>query len=447
MEQEIRFCMSADGVRIAYATVGEGPPLVVSSSWLGHLQFEWTQPEVRAFWGRLAAWRKVIRYDRRGTGLSDRDVDDLSLEARVRDLEAVVQAAAQGEVELLGMSEGGPTSIAFAARHPERVRRLILYGSYAHLFSSPKNAEPVVGLVRTQWGMGSAALTAIFISSGDPAEAALFTEMQRISASGETAARILEEIAHIDVRQCLEGIKTPTLVIHRKGDLHPVDCARELATHIPDARLELLDGDIYPPWLGDSNAVLNSILRFLGCDEAITPKSRETPSSGTTAAPVGVILFADIADSTGLTERLGDAAFRAKARDLDTALRTVIHDHTGTPIEGKLLGDGVLAVFTSARQAIEAALACAGTGHGAGLPLHLGLHAGDVIREDNNVYGGAVNIASRISGLSAPGEVLVSETVRSLARTSAGVRFEDRGEQSLKGVGEAVRVWVVVEGE
>ena len=160
------------------------------------------------------------------------------------------------------------------------------------------------------------------------------------------------------------------------------------------------------------------------------------------------LLFADIVDSTALTERLGDAAFRGKARDLDGALRTVIRENGGTPIEGKLLGDGVLAVFTSAREAIEAALACGAKGSHAGLPLHLGLHAGDVIREEDpdgraNVYGGAVNIASRVAGLSAPGEVLVSETVRSLARTSAGVRFEDRGEQALKGVGEAVRMWAV----
>jgi class 3 adenylate cyclase len=155
------------------------------------------------------------------------------------------------------------------------------------------------------------------------------------------------------------------------------------------------------------------------------------------------ILFADIADSTGLTERLGDDAFRAKARDLDAALRSTIRDHAGTAIEGKLLGDGVLATFASAAKAIEAALACGRAGDEAGLPLHLGLHAGDVIREDNNVYGGAVNVAARISGLSAPGEVLVSETVRSLARTSAGVGFEDRGEQALKGVGEPVRVWAV----
>jgi class 3 adenylate cyclase len=175
--------------------------------------------------------------------------------------------------------------------------------------------------------------------------------------------------------------------------------------------------------------------------EVNSAETREA-SSGT-----AIILFADIVDSTLLTERLGDSAFREKARDLDGALRTIIRDNGGTPIEGKLLGDGVLATFASASQAIRAALACGKAGEDGGLPLHLGLHAGDVIREDNNVFGGAVNVAARISGLSEAGEVLVSDIVRGLARTSAGVSFEDRGEQELKGVGEAVRVWAVIEGE
>jgi len=167
-------------------------------------------------------------------------------------------------------------------------------------------------------------------------------------------------------------------------------------------------------------------------------KKYDTEPAGT-----AIIFFADIADSTALTESLGDAAFRDKARYLDTTLRNLIRDQSGTPIEGKLLGDGVLATFTSASQAIAAALACGKAGEEGGLPLHLGLHAGDVIREEGNVYGGAVNIAARISGLSAPGEVLVSQTVRDLARTSAGVTFEDRGERTMKGVGEAVRVYAV----
>jgi class 3 adenylate cyclase len=212
--------------------------------------------------------------------------------------------------------------------------------------------------------------------------------------------------------------------------------ARQLAAEIPHARLALLPGGEAVHYLGNIKSVLEAIEEFVGESEADT--QQHAFPSGT-----AIILFADIVDSTALTERLGDAAFRAKARDLDAALRTVIRDHAGTPIEGKLLGDGVLAVFTSAREGIAAALVCAVAGGQAGLPLHLGLHAGDVIREDDNVYGGAVNIASRIAGLSAAGEVLVSETVRSLARTSAGVRFEDRGEQALKGVGEAVRVWAV----
>src|SRR5207245_452176 len=239
----------------------------------------------------------------------------------------------------------------------------------------------------------------------------------------------------------LPQVTTPTLLLYERdsprfGPQH----GREMSRVMPDARLDVVErsdtGEYACP------AEVQAIRSFFGAPDV---GSGTMPESATSETGMTAILFADIADSTALTERLGDAAFRAKARDLDAALRTVIREHAGTAIEGKLLGDGVLAVFTSARQAIEAALACATEREGAGLPLHLGLHAGDVIREDNNVYGGAVNIASRISGLSAPGEVLVSETVRSLARTSAGVRFEDRGEQSLKGVGEPVRVWAVRE--
>jgi class 3 adenylate cyclase len=155
------------------------------------------------------------------------------------------------------------------------------------------------------------------------------------------------------------------------------------------------------------------------------------------------ILFADIADSTALTERLGDAAFRDKARELDTALRQAITAARGIAIDGKLLGDGVLALFSSAREAVEAALACSRAGSECALSLHVGVHAGDVIREEGNVYGGAVNIASRIADASAPGEVLASQTVRDLARTSAAVSFEDRGERELKGVADPVRLFEV----
>ena len=196
-------------------------------------------------------------------------------------------------------------------------------------------------------------------------------------------------------------------------------------------------------WVDNMDEVAQRLLTFFNGAAPVTTRAPELPSG------TAVILFADIVDSTRLTEQLGDTGFREKARRLDDAMRSAITSAGGTTVEGKLLGDGVLAVFTSAREAIEAAIACSSAGASSEMPLHLGIHAGDIIREDDpsgrgNVYGGSVNIAARISGLSAPGEVLVSETVRSLARTSAGVTFEDRGEQTLKGVGDALRVWAVV---
>jgi len=169
-------------------------------------------------------------------------------------------------------------------------------------------------------------------------------------------------------------------------------------------------------------------------------KKYDTEPAGT-----AIILFADIADSTSLTERMGDAQFRAKTRDLDTELRSVIRECAGAPVEGRLVGDGLMAVFASAQGAIDCALRCRNVGDQGGLLLHLGLHAGDVIREGNNVYGGAVNIAARVAGAAGAGEVLVSDTVRGLARTSATASFEDRGEHALKGVADPQRLWAVQE--
>ena len=241
-----------------------------------------------------------------------------------------------------------------------------------------------------------------------------------------------------DVTDLLQHVRCPTLILQGRGALIvSMNTSRQLTATIPGARFAMYD-NTHPLVLGEIGAV-QAMEAFL--EEESEKRSLQLPS-GTT-----VILFADIADSTRLTEHMGDGVFRERARELDSALRAVIRKRAGIPIEGKLLGDGVLAVFASAREAIQAAVCCAAAGASAGMPLHLGLHAGDVIREEGNVYGGAVNVASRISGLAAPGEVLVSETVRSLARTSAGVRFEDRGEQALRGIGEPVRVWAVAPEE
>jgi len=371
-----------------------------------------------------------------------RKVTDFSLDALVRDLESVVDRLDLERFALLAPFRAVPAAVAYVARHPERVLQLVLWRPVARasdVLSRSPQVQGLLALLEKDWGL--------FLETAPRfvygwAEGGKFSVLLRESATEEATKAAIRAIREFDVTGLLPQVQAPSLVLHRRQIPYPdMQTVSELVSQLPDARLTLLEGELAAPFLGDTEAVARAIDEFLAeGEEAAAP-----------VLPQGtaVILFADIVDSTALTERLGDAAFRAKARDLDAALRTVIRENAGTAIEGKLLGDGVLAVFTSARQAIEAALACGEQGSHAGLPLHLGLHAGDVIRESDadgrsNVYGGAVNIASRISGLSAPGEGLVSETVRSLARTSAGVRFEDRGEQALKGVGEKVRVWAIV---
>ncbi len=384
---------------------------------------------------RLAQRRMVVLYDHGGQGFSQRDVSDFSLEARLLDLEAVSDRLDASQIDLFGVTLTSMIPITYAARHPGKVAHLLLYEAAAsgREYHLTPERRALNALIEVNWELYVQAVTLLEFG---------WTELGRRVANARTGIVTRElfmavQLAHreYDVSSLLPRIECPTLVMHRRNAPTSIEVSKRLATAIPNARLTILEHE-HPLFLGEE-ANMRLIEEFLDEGDAEAP-APELPSG------TAIILFADIVDSTGLTERLGDTAFRDKARGLDTALRTIIRENNGTPIEGKLLGDGVLAVFTSARQAIEAALACGRAGDGGGLPLHLGVHAGDVIRGENNVYGGAVNIASRISGLSAPGEVLVSGTVRDLARTSAGVRFEDRGEQALKGVAEPQRLFAVV---
>jgi class 3 adenylate cyclase len=235
-----------------------------------------------------------------------------------------------------------------------------------------------------------------------------------------------------DVSALLPRVSAHTLVVHNRNNRFlPVQSGQRLAARIPNARFQLVDD---MDWV----QLPGIITGFLGESDQIAPHRIDSVPSGT-----AVILFADIADSTALTERMGDAAFRETARALDDRLRAAVREAGGTPVEGRLLGDGLMAVFASAREAIEAALRCNVVSGESELRLRVGVHAGDVIREEGNVFGGAVNIASRVADTASPGEVLVSQTVRDLARTSSGVSFEDRGERELKGVGEPVRLYEV----
>jgi class 3 adenylate cyclase/pimeloyl-ACP methyl ester carboxylesterase len=395
-----------------------------------HAEILWDVfPFVRQFANRF----RTITLDWRGCGLSERKAIDFSIGAMVRDLEAVVARIGSDSLVVGAWGPAVPIGVTYVTENPDRVSHLVLVDGFSRFsdFMQTPAYRALTPLLEMDLLLFTETIANVLWAHANLDVARAFAGFMRASVELDAAQAIWKAWESWDVTDRLQSVTTPTLIVqNRSSRLWTFDMGQRTAAGIPGARLVPTDDVTF-------SAVPDLVGEFVFGGEAAASAGRDLPS-GMTA-----IFFADIADSTALTERLGDTAFRAKARDLDAALRTVIRDHAGTAIEGKLLGDGVLAVFTSARQAIEAALACASAGSDAGLPLHLGLHAGDVIHEEGNVYGGAVNIAARISALSAPGELLVSDIVRGLARTSAGVTFEDRGDQSVKGVGEPVRVWAV----
>jgi class 3 adenylate cyclase len=440
MEPRIQYTHTADGVSIAFWTLGEGTPLVSMPNlpW-SHIQLEWQDPAWRRWDERLAKKRMLVGYDGRGTGLSDRNVADYSVDAHMLDLEAVVDRLGVQTFVLLGPTNAAPVAIAYATRHPQAVSHLVLWCPW--WWARAAREHTFRAMLQGDWELFTEAAAHAILGWSAAEEAHRHAAYMRECVTPETARAIFNALPRFDVAAVLSQVRSPTLILQRRQvtALPGVEIAKGLASGIPDARLTLLEGMSLAPWVGDMEAVLAAIDEFLG-------EGEEMKAAAQLPEGMAVILFTDIADSTSLTERLGDSAFRARARELDTSLRSVIRESGGTPVEGKVLGDGIMAVFTSARQAIECALCCNATTEGTGLQLHLGIHAGDVIREGNNVYGGAVNIAARIAGASAPGEILASDVVRGLARTSAGVSFDDRGEHELKGVGEAQRLFAVKGG-
>ena len=447
----VQYATTSDGVSIAWAEAGQGPALLLCSVPFSHVREMYAA--YRAVFEAFTQSFRLVTFDARGTGLSERDVVGVSAETLLLDARAVIDAAKLDRfIAYAGGAGGGSiltvsTCLRLAMAVPERVTHVVLECPYQNMreLADTPIARTTAALAELDWAVYVQTLMRVLMG-WDAASSDFVDPLAKLIpgwVDPSVGLQYVREMERMDVGNLLAQVSQPTLVLRHEPFFVPARCCQRVAAKIPGAQfLQYSD----PTFVQQVELIRD----FVG---APAPRLPPAPGRVSQAIPSGtaIILFADIVDSTALTERLGDAAFRDKARDLDGALRSIIREHAGTPIEGKLLGDGVLAVFTSARQAIEAALACGKAGDDGGLPLHLGLHAGDVIREADadgraNVYGGAVNIASRISGLSAPGEVLVSETVRSLARTSAGVEFEDRGEQALKGVGEAVRVWAVVEG-
>ena len=447
MEPRIQYAKTRDGVSIAFWTMGEGMPLVLTPlAMFSHLEMEWRIPEVRSWYERLAAKRMLIRYDTRGMGLSKRDVADGSLGAHLLDLEAVVDRLDLRRFVLFGLMHNGPLAMAYVADHPQRVSNLILWCSWAtasEYYRSP--AVQSLGSLRDQDWQTYTETIAQALTGWSGALARQVAEIFREAISQEQLLAYVREAAQWDAAPLLPSILSPTLVLHRRQlRFVPVELARELASQISDARLVLLEGESGVPFSGDMEAVASAIDEFLGAGQ-----ETETGDGGLPAEIVHTILFTDVEGSTALTQRLGDAKARELLREHERMVREALKAHGGSEV--KTMGDGFMTSFSSATKALECAIAMqrafAEHNESAQEPImvRVGLNAGEPIAEDDpdgrsDLFGTAVNRAARITAAAKGGEILVANVVRELAE-GKDFLFADRGEASLKGFDEPVRLY------
>jgi class 3 adenylate cyclase len=440
MEPRIQYAQTTGGVSIAFWTLGEGMPLVVmpNAPW-SHIQMEWQIPGWRRWYERLAEKRRVIRYDSRGSGLSDPNVTDYSLDAHVADLEAVVQRLGLEHFALLGVGNSGPVAIVYAGRRPERVSRLVLWCSSD--FRAARG-RALRFLREEDWElyMETLAHAAVGWSASEETRriAAFMQECTTRAAVRAVTAALLEA----DVTPFLSQVSSPTLVLHRRQlAVTDVAAAKALAAGIPDARLVLLEGASIAPWVGDMEAVLQAIDEFLGEGQEPAAKT-EVPVAGA----FRTVLFTDVEGSTALTQRLGDAKSRKVLRESERIVREALKSHGGSEV--KALGDGFMASFSSATGALECAIATqrafAARNESAeeAIRVRIGLNAGEPIAEEADLFGTAVNLAARIAAKAEGGEILVSNVVRELA-AGKGFLLSDQGEVALRGFEDPVRLFEV----
>ena len=277
MEQEIRFCATSDGVRIAYFTAGQGPTVVVVPGWISHLQLFPELPLWRAFWEKLARNHSLVAYDKHGCGLSERSRADFSLKSELRPLEAVVDHLKLRRFALYGISQSGAVAAAYAAEHPRRVSHLILYGAYARgeAIAADELKVGLKSLIGAHWGMGSKTLADLFLPGVDEASMRWFTRLQREAATQEMAAQLLDLTYSLNVVDLLPKVRVPTLVMHRRGDRAiPFQLGREMAAMIPGARFVQLEGNIHFPFFGDVDSIGRTIAEFLGYPGDVTPSKQ-----------------------------------------------------------------------------------------------------------------------------------------------------------------------------
>ena len=439
MPPTTRYAKSGD-VHIAYQVVGEGPlDLVLVPGWVSHVENAWEEPSFARFLRRLTSFCRLILLDRRGTGLSDPVATLPTLEQRMDDVRAVMDAVGSERATLFGISEGGPMCILFAATYPDRTAALVLYGTFARGLSDPEypwgitptQMERLLARIDREWGTGITAKLFARSIAHDEQHVQSWGRFERLAVS-PGAARVLLQIAFdSDVRHVLPSIRVPTLVLHRSGDpaIH-VDGARYMAERIPGAKYVELPGGDHFPWTGDMDAILDEVEEFL-------TGARHGPEADRVLATV---LFTDIVGATERAVELGDRQWRYLLERHHSLVRRELHRFRGREVD--TAGDSFFATFDGPARAIRCARAIRDTVASLGITIRAGLHTGECEVMGDKISGIAVHIGARVVGQAGPGEILVSSTVKDLVAGSS-LRFVDHGVHALKGVPGEWRLFAV----
>jgi pimeloyl-ACP methyl ester carboxylesterase len=412
-------------VNIAYQTMGDGPvDIILVPGFMSHIEFMHELPGYTAFLRRLSTFARVVTFDKRGQGLSDRVSDAPSLEQRMDDVRAVMDAIGSQRAVLFGNSEGCAMSALFAATYPERVSKLILFGGYARRSDMAGSHEERALQRAKLWGTGAMIKTLAPSVAADPDAVAQVAKFERLSASPGAVKSFALLNARIDVSSILPTVRVPTLVLHRKTDAQvPIGLGRELASLIPEAKFVE-----YP--VGDHALARGDAAPLLGDVEEFITGHRDS-SSDDLERVLATVLFTDIVDSTSSAAAKGDHAWRRLLDSHDQLALQLVGRHRGILI--KSTGDGILATFDGPGRAVRCALALGAASKQIGLPLRAGLHTGEIEIRGHDVGGIAVHAASRVMTQSRPDEVLVSRVVTDLV-AGAGLAFSERGSHELKGL-------------
>jgi pimeloyl-ACP methyl ester carboxylesterase len=429
-------------VHIAYQVIGQGPmDLVLVPGWLSHLESVWEEPGLARLLERLATFSRLILFDKRGTGLSDRvpEAELPTLEQRMSDVQAVMEAAGSERAALLGVSEGGPMCALFAATYPERTTALIMYGSYPRWVRADdypwamtrEQHEQAMAVFEQRWGEPIGLKVFAPSVAADEGFRQRWGRLLRQSASPAAAVALYRMNIEIDIRHVLPTIHVPTLLIHRSGDqVTDVAGSRFMAERIPGARLVELPGVDHVAWVGDSDAIVDEIEEFLTGARPVAEPDRV----------LATVLFVDMVGSTERAVAMGDRRWREVLTGYREAVRRELGRFRGREVD--MAGDGFLATFDGPARAVRCASSVKEAVRPLGLEVRAGLHTGEVELMGDRVAGIAVHIGARVGALADPGEVLVSSTVKDLVAGS-GLRFVDRGAQALKGVPGEWRLFAV----